>query len=577
MKRSAILYSLFFVISVAIYSIFIPNTICNIEGSSFFVNDFSFFKTKLANAPGLTAWLACFASQFFKWPLVGTILLSGLLTLGGVFCSLLPKALGRKGFGEWGLLLPILILWLIPLNLNIYLQVFFFFAALLLGAVIRKPVGLAIYLLIWSIIGFFLVSTLLLQISIILLVAFHLLFRRTRFALILLPAIGIVSLGITVADVYVSNEYIGYIPFKERFFYAPERISNLWIYSGMFLAAPLLMLLPSAKVSSWIRWTSASIVLALSVIVSVYSTHNLGIVTTERFYSMLKMADEKDWNGILSSISRDDIMSGKLYLRFALLAESGNGSLPDNIFNYPINTPEDFLYRHELKRNAFLFNRLFYDNLGIYDEAFRMAFEYGVMTPEGDCFSSIRQMAHYAILMGDHRLAEKYLHILSKTTLHDSWIEQERALMASKSDTISKPYIKDSFINVYPFNSEMIRQLQIHPDNRKVLDYLLIGLLMQREVQKFAIILRGFPLYKDRPLPRAYAEAAAFFVNNPQTLHADFNYPTEVDTQFENFYRQKMQNDSPAGMASYMGSYWYYYFFIAPNTQVNNTTRRQVN
>ena len=55
MKRSAILYSLFFVISVAIYSIFIPNTICNIEGSSFFVNDFSFFKTKLANAPGLTA------------------------------------------------------------------------------------------------------------------------------------------------------------------------------------------------------------------------------------------------------------------------------------------------------------------------------------------------------------------------------------------------------------------------------------------------------------------------------------------------------------------------------------------
>lgn len=186
-------------------------------------------------------------------------------------------------------------------------------------------------------------------------------------------------------------------------------------------------------------------------------------------------------------------------------------------------------------------------------------------------------MAHYAIIMGDHRLAEKYLHILSKTTLHDSWIEQERALMASKSDTISKPYIKDSFINVYPFNSEMIRQLQIHPDNRKVLDYLLIGLLMQREVQKFAIILRGFPLYKDRPLPRAYAEAAAFFVNNPQTLHADFNYPTEVDTQFENFYRQKMQNDSPAGMTSYMGSYWYYYFFIAPNTQVNNTTRRQVN
>jgi hypothetical protein len=91
---------------------------------------------------------------------------------------------------------------------------------------------------------------------------------------------------------------------------------------------------------------------------------------------------------------------------------------------------------------------------------------------------------------------------------------------------------------------------------------------MQRQLDKFSIIIHAFPLYKNKILPKAYAEAAAMLAADPKlTLRNAFSYPEDLDKQFIQFYQLQQQNKDPNAFANYFGTYWYFYFFIEPAAQ----------
>ena len=576
-RRPFIVYGLLFVVLIVVHPLLLPETLRQMEGSDFFTSNFDFFMEKLADAPGVTAWLSNFLLQFFRWPFVGMLIEALLLILIAVLCGMIPWVLHRKGYSEWSVLVPIVLLLVVPMNVQIYLEAVFFFAGLVAGLRLKLQWVKSVYLLLWAIVGFFLTSFPLLILSIVLIAGYS--FYKQRSILVLVA--GILAIGGAVSVVFVSNEWIGFIPFEKRFTCFPEKMGSLWKYLAVFVVSIALMLVPNKGKKSWLQWSSVVLASLCAVGASVYAAVNNETKFTEKFYYISALADKKDWHTILEVIPYEETLESKMALRYALLAEAGLGTFADNVFNYPITSPEDYLYRHEVNRMSCIFNRLFYDNAGIYDEAMRMAFEYGVMTQEGICFSSLRQMAHYSILLGDFKVAEKYLEILSESTLHDSWVEQERVLLAWKKSAKQqkKPIVKDTFVNVYAMNSEMVRQAQVMPKNRKVVDYLLVGLLLQRELQKFAIVMHGFPVYKNRTLPKPYAEAAAMMVTNPQfNLHKDFKYSEDTDNEFAEFIKLKQQNQSSSAMAQYYGSYWFYYFYVNSSDNARQTGEsKQVN
>ncbi len=559
-KRAYLVYILLFVLLTVVYALFLPETLRQMEGTSFFTSDIGFFKEKIAEAPGLVAWLNNFLLQFFRWPVAGMLVESLVLTFIAVLCGLIPSSLGHRGFSELSVIVPVTILLLVPCNLEFYLEVLFFYAGVVCGLRMNQ----ILFLLLWAVVGFFLTSFVLLVLAIIIVAGYG--FYRNRSIALLIA--GVFSICVAIMAVYASNEWLGFIPFERRFLHVSEKMGNIGLYIAFFVASVLLMFVPDKGKRQWLRLCSFSISCVCVVGSVFYGAINSKAKNTEKYYYMASLADKKDWYSLLNAIPRDETLQSKMALRYALLAEAGLGTYAENVFAYPITSTEDLLYRHEINRNSCIFNRLFYDNLGIYDEAMRMSFEFGVLMPEGTCFSSLRQMAHYSILLGDYKVAEKYLTILSKSTFHDDWIESERAFMKKHRSTKKKPILKDTFVNVYSMNSEMVRQLQVMPRNRKVLDYLLTGLLMQRELQKFAIIMRGFPIYKNQKLPRPYAEACSMLAGSPDlNMHQQFNYSTDIDKQFVDFYRQNQQNKSAVNMAQYMGSYWYYYFYIEPDNQ----------
>ena len=576
-KRACIIYFLLLALLTVIYTVFLPETLRQMEGTSFFTSDPAFFREKLAEAPGITAWLSNFLFQFYRWPLAGMLVDALILTSIAILCGTIPGSLKQKGFSELSVLVPLALLLLVPWNIKFYLEVLFFYAGTVCGLQLKPLWPKLIFLLLWPIAGFFLTGFVLLFLSVVTVTGYGFYKQRN----IALPIAGIVSISIAIVAVYTSNEWVGFIPFEKRFLYIPEQISSIWLFVLIFVGSVILMTIPDNGKKRWTHLTTLSLSCACIIGGVFYGATNSEARSIEKYYFMASLADKKDWSSLLSAIPREETMQNKMALRYALLAEAGLGTYADNVFNYPIATTEDLLYRHEVNRNSCIFNRLFYDNLGIYDEAMRMSFEYGVMAPEGICFSSLRQMIHYSILLGDYKVAEKYLKILSKSTFHSSWIENERNFLQQQQQKgiKKKPVLADTFVNVYAMNSEMVRQLQVMPDNRKVLDYLLTGLLMQRDLQKFAIIMRGFPIYKNQTLPNTYAQACAMLANSPEfNMHQQFKYSTDIDKQFIDFYRQSRQDKSGASMAQHMGSYWYYYFYTNPESQGEQADgNRQVN
>ena len=127
----------------------------------------------------------------------------------------------------------------------------------------------------------------------------------------------------------------------------------------------------------------------------------------------------------------------------------------------------------------------------------------------------------------------------------------------------------------------MVRLLQLDPKNKKLLDYLLCGLLIDHRLKEFGIIMNGFPIYQNKELPKAYAEAAAMLATQGMDLKTRFRYSPEYDRQFKDFVSVAAKNRPTSQDIEYVnryrGTYWYNYFFMRPVTQeVNGTNNNRV-
>ncbi len=244
----------------------------------------------------------------------------------------------------------------------------------------------------------------------------------------------------------------------------------------------------------------------------------------------IRMADEQQWQPLLDALRYDNNLNTPLGLRYALLAESALGRLPDVLFSYPVHSADDFLFRGAREAVPVQFNRQFYANLGVYDEAFHHAMEYGLLQKEGCCLYTLRQLVDYALEEGDWQVADKYLAILSQTWFDGSFVKEQRARMEQvRSDqqraeveadsTVLRPLRADNYVGLYPLRSEMVRLAYYGVgDRQKTVDYLLCIALLDKNLDLFYKILTQFPNYQNRSLPSTYQQAFDILQSQGQAL-----------------------------------------------------------
>lgn len=573
MKRIYLLTLLFGVGIVCMLSLVFPALTKMLEGNDFFLMTWDYFLLKLNQGAGINGWLTDYILQYFKWPLLAGVIYAILAAILIISASLLLKQIKQNDMLEGAVLPLVALLALFPFCINLLLEGCVFYLAFLVYIKLGTAWKRICFCFLYVIVGMFMVSVPLLGLNVAVMVIWEYIHTRK----IWLLGVFVGCMGLIYAIVQLLNAYVGFIPFEMRYFHT-NAVNGAWnecLYLLIFLLPFLSLLMPEIRRRRYNMLCSA--IAALLIVGSLlYSVSNPALNYNERCYKYVLLTENKAWEELRHLLESDDKSDSSVKQKFALLMESVQGTLPERLFDYKINTPEDFLFRFDRNTFSCLFNALFYENAAIYDEAFHQFFEYSMQMLNGNCFMAMRHMIQYSIQEGDLSVAEKYLDVLAKSSCHSDFIQSCRSQvdMQKKHKTKSAVALRgDNFVGCYPFNSEMVRQLQEYPQNKIYLDYLLCGLLLQKNLVHFKVILEGFPLYKNTELPKAYAEACALMKAQGAPQSDGFVYPEIYDRQLRECYQAYKDGDSYTANG-FANTFWNYYFYAAlpEETQVSGNS-----
>ena len=450
-----------------------PYTYITMEGDDFWLPTQDFWQLKLATLPAVAQWLADFLMQFYGSPFVAASV--GALVLGTI------GLLAKRTLSWLALLPPVVLGFFCTFSLSFQLQWLFFFL-LLNPFFIKGFKGRLLWSLLCIPMGFFLMRTPLLALLVVVQAALAFKdFGAKKCACWLAP---LALLGVAPL---VYSQQVAFIPFEERY-----------TAFGTYF----------------------------DPLTSHYNSDG------EYVKKLVCLANEERWEDILykEHIKGDACRGNSVALRYALLAESALGTLPENLFDYPIREENQFYYQHETEYVASQFNRLFYLNLGIYDEAYHHAQEYGLLQTNGSCFSSLRQMVDYSIEEGDFETAEKLLEVLSKSCCHKTFVEERRKKLSirksSNRQIKSVPLRADNFVGGFPLPIEMLRLARYYgncPQQKKMLDYAICSYMLRGDTERFLIATKAFDIYKNRELPKAYREFMERYASTASTTSSVSN------------------------------------------------------
>ena len=554
-----------------------PHSERMVEYLNFFVWTPEHVSLRLSMYPGLNSILTAWLLQFFKSAAVGVALEAGLLALMTWLAAKVGKAWGRRSWAVVALIPTVGMACLFLHKPSVTLEGIFFFGSLVAVGYASRRCRWWVTSLVITAVGLLSFWFIAFPVTVLLMVLLAVLavtggesresrvksqefkgFKGSRVNCVL----PLVLVGVTAVSIKLSSDHLGFIPFTNRWWFVPE-VREYVTELLLLLAAPVvLMFVPRVGKASVQAVVSVVACVVASVWCYSHIADNEGYQVSETVYRYAALAEAGEWQQLRDEVNSNESIDNNIYLQYGLLAEARLGTLPDNLFLYPINSPELFCPRLENQPPASEFSRVFYRELGFLDEAFHQAFQFGMMASPscGFCAGSLRHMAEYSVAMGDKPLAEKYLWLLERTSNNGDFVAEQRAkLDKTVGPDSGVPHRGGCFTMAFAFNTEMVQHVENDPNNKAALDYLLCGLLLTKRLEVFRIILNEYAdKYKDAPLPKAYAEAAAVLrLVNPSGLAPELHYDPAIDERLKEFNKaHAAQND-----ASFRGTFWYYYFY----------------
>lgn len=277
-----------------------------------------------------------------------------------------------------------------------------------------------------------------------------------------------------------------------------------------------------------------------------------------------RFAEYKKWDDILQNVTPEMTRTNPSLLRWALLALSEKGGLPERMFAYGVTDPACFFYERMDKQFCRNFNVQFFRALGLDNELLHNAFQAGILSSYGNSFRSMRAIVDACVRQGRNRMLAKYVEVMKHTSCHTKQMKFLDEYLASVGveDKISSSKSSPFFIGAHPFLSDMARMVDRYPENRKAVDYLLCGMLISKDMDKFYKVFSLLYKPNGTKLPRYYEEALLVLATqNPDILR---RYPVSQAkaNEFNSFHtllkggamNQKMLE------INYRDSFWFFYY-----------------
>ena len=523
---------------------------------------------------GWSEYLGNFLLQFYRWRWVGAAIMT-LMALGMFIVT--RKISGKLGVpGNWLLpaVIPVLLVW----GLQCYMGVS-------LSEVLRV---LFFYLSVW---GYIAVSNQKVRCGV-----FSLLFP---FFYLLLPSGGCIFLYLTFGlyELFYSKGNVRYgywvlwafllcvYPFlwqrwmwimPSEDLYILSRIGTgsgvsdvlRLLYGYVFLLMGLAYLgKKSAKKGKCLfYWCELAVIVAGCVFGVKYCYQK----NTEHFLRMDRAVEHGDWDEVLKVADELEQWSREEFF-YVSLALASKGELGEKLFNYPVWGIGCLYLPRGLEYHVSVVGSEFYYRLKIPNEALHWTLQAAIASPMGINFRTLKRLVDLNIQKGDQRLADKYLSVMEQTMLNGKWIRNRRALMqASQTERVLPDDRIDFFIGGRPFLSDMARVLDAGRSPEMTLDYILCGLLLNKDLSKFCQLFAHFYRVTDgKKIPKAYEEAIlmALSMGNPDL--SSYTISPDRRRAFADYtallrHAGKSKKDAAEIMKGFKDSWWYYYHFIEP-------------
>ena len=551
--------------------------------------DSLYFRSYLGQLGGLSGYTGSFLTQFYFYPIAGSIIITCILAAVFLFFYSICRSCGNIQRLFFIPFIPAVLLMTSFLNIHFdmssavgilfALAGFRCYLALMRCGAIKSFAGFILFIAVYFVAGG---NALLLTVLIFI---FELTDSYNFRKILYLTSLIIFS----VALPWVARQIFYIVPIREayfaltplNFFFSTLANKLLWI---SFPLLYLLWRLVADKVEHWnfVSWKALVLNCLLTVVVTVGGACWIYDSRAEMLNRMAFEVQHENWDAVMA-LSKAYPTQNRLVCYFTNIALAESGQMPYRMFQYrQVGVAGLFL---DWQLNYFSLWHLgeVYYRLGIIPEAEHCAFEALVSSPKEPDARTMRRLVATNIARRDSATAAKYIGYFEHSFAYRKWAQQQRENLSSAMtdasfqipDTPSPGSYDNFFINYQYPDFTLLKLLQSNPTHRLAFEYLMAFYMLQKNIEGIKWGIDHFFGNFDYPdIPLHYGEALIVYQNSKQADEGFFTqYPVSQATR-ERFNRYvqafKASQDNRRNFEQlekqFGDTYWFYVHFVEPST-----------
>lgn len=573
-----VLYSFIFMTTFG-YFYWVGYSLLNFQEQQFlFVFSPEYIRPFLLKPGGLTELAGKFLTQFYYYPLAGSIIIATIFTLTGLVLLRIGKALQLPDSftAMFVLVICCLLLFmqthyyhLMVYNLGFLLILLIFLLSIRIVKMDRWYLFIFLLLFFYYLVG-----------------AFIFIYTCMTFTYSLLsqkgmnrwgpPAFSVLLLLLTVI---VFKEFIFLQPLEQIVLFPLPLVNDDKHKTALNLLTGLLVLYPLiGKLSVKVQKINTRLVIFLFSAGVIFATAFL----LSKFYNpqtaqvleFEKLGFEEKWDRIIELHEKKPSQNliGQYYYNIAL---SETGQLCNRLFlgqqDFSTNSLILPWGNDHLNRGAY-----FYYAVGLINEAHRWAYE--SMVVNGINPVNMKMLTRTNLINEDYLMAQKYTSILKKTLHYKKWAAEYEKIIDTPSQIINFPDLeykrrikpeKDFFIQINSPQNNIPLLFDANPANQKAFEYEMAWLLLMKDIESVVNRLYRLKELGYTKIPRHLEEAALIYFNSKGIMSDTGGLSISRDTQniFDQYvstfksFRQNRTAGQEKIRKNFGNTYMFYYHF----------------
>ena len=583
-KSTFVLFIIFVIIWLLYFSRF--SILYHQEQTQLFRFDRLYFYSYIGRPGGLIEYIGSFFTQFYYYPLIGSIIIGGVIAGVFIFFYSICKSAGciEKAFCIPFISTVIVFAYFLhtaffmsySLGFLLFLAVFMLYIKLPQN--VRLPIGTALFTVLYLIAGgnAFLLSAMI--------IIFECLEKKQRFKYLYLLVLVVWSALLP----YLALKFL-YVTNVRDVYYASTPFISLsaTIPKIAWLSIPVLYLvwrLIAGRVNRLTIKPHKLIILNCLLITgtAIYGIHSTYNSRLEMFQNIAYDVQHGNWENV-SALSKKFPETNPFICYFNNIALAESGQMPYRMFQYRQIGVEGLFLDLQLNYFSLWYPNEIYYRMGIMPEAERYAFSAMVGNEKEPNAQTLNRLVITNIARRDSATAVKYIGYFERSLAYRKWAQHQREnlSLAMEDTSFNIPgtptlrHYNDFFgAHRYPDNA-LLMLLQSDPTHRLAFEYLMAYYMLQKDLEKTKWCFDNFFWDMGYPnIPTHYEEALILYQNAMQTGNYFYlQYPIS-DTTIERFNRYIQAFNAAQGskrnfenfQKQFGNTYWYYVHFVESST-----------